>query len=47
MPVVFSNNVAAAVLPQPSTDPDQFIDQTALVMGWGPAGNGKSSNWHH
>ncbi len=47
MPVIFiTNRVAAARLPDP-TLPELDMDREAVVMGWGPAGNGKSSNWHH
>jgi hypothetical protein len=38
MPVILSRNIAPACLPAASTDPDQFSDKDAAVMGWGPTG---------
>ncbi|XP_046457647.1 transmembrane protease serine 11D-like [Daphnia pulex] len=34
-PVVLSRSVAPACLPVASTDPDQFVDQDAVILGWG------------
>jgi Trypsin len=34
-PVVLSRSVATACLPAASADPDQFVDQDAIVLGWG------------
>jgi chymotrypsin/suppressor of tumorigenicity protein 14 len=34
-PVVLSRSVAPACLPVASTDPDQFVDQDAIILGWG------------
>ena len=44
MPVILSLKVAPACVAPASTDPDQYVDQTAVVMGWGPSGNEKSPN---
>jgi hypothetical protein len=37
MPVVLSKTVSTVCLPAASTDPDNFADQDAAVMGWGVA----------
>ncbi len=34
-PVILSKSVALACLPAASTDPDQFVDQDAIILGWG------------
>ena len=44
MPIVISNKVGPVCLPPASTDPDQYVDQAAAVMGWGPTSNEISSN---
>ncbi|EFX78171.1 hypothetical protein DAPPUDRAFT_320659 [Daphnia pulex] len=36
-PVVISRSVAPACLPVASTDPDQYADQKAIILGWGTA----------
>jgi hypothetical protein len=36
--VTLSRTVSPACLPPPSTDPDQYIDQPALILGWGETG---------
>lgn len=38
-PVVLSRTVAPICLPAQSADPDQFIDQNAMILGW-DKGNG-------
>ncbi len=37
-PVVLSKTVAPVCLPPASTDPDQYVDKPAVILGWG-AGN--------
>ena len=32
--MVFSKTVVPVCLPPASTDPDQYVDQNAMVMGW-------------
>ncbi|XP_046457839.1 chymotrypsinogen B-like [Daphnia pulex] len=36
-PVDLSRTVAPVCLPTASTDPDQFVDQPAVILGWGRA----------
>ena len=38
-PVVLSKTVAPICLPAQSADPDQFIDQNAMILGWDSGGN--------
>jgi hypothetical protein len=33
-PVVLSRTVAPVCLPPASADPDQYVDQDAIVLGW-------------
>ncbi len=40
-PVVLSKTVAPVCLPPASTDPDQYVDQDAIILGWG-GGNERS-----
>jgi hypothetical protein len=37
MPVILSSSVAPVCLPVASDDPDQYADQIAVVIGYGPA----------
>jgi hypothetical protein len=37
--VVLSRSVAPACLPPASSDPDQYADKKAIILGWGTAGN--------
>ena len=37
MPVILSSSVSPVCLPAASDDPDQFADQIAVVIGYGPA----------
>jgi hypothetical protein len=40
--VVLSRTVAPACLPPASADPDQYVDQDAILLGWGEPGNKRS-----
>ncbi|EFX60671.1 hypothetical protein DAPPUDRAFT_276202, partial [Daphnia pulex] len=44
-PVDLSRTVAPVCLPTASTDPDQFVDQPAVILGWGRAPGSKAK--HH
>ncbi len=37
-PVVLSRTVTPACLPPASIDPDQYVDQDAILLGWGEPG---------
>ena len=45
-PVVLSKTVAPICLPAQSADPDQFIDQNAVILGW-DKGNGIEGYIYH
>jgi len=44
MPVVLGRGVGTVCLPAASTDPDQFADQNAVILGWDAASSSNSSS---
>ena len=45
-PVVLSKSVSPICLPTQNADPDQFIDQNAVILGW-DKGNGIEGYIYH
>ncbi len=44
---MLSRSVAPACLPPASSDPDQYADKKAIILGWGTAGNeGSLKNYY-
>jgi hypothetical protein len=39
--VAISKTVGHACLPPASSDPDQYVEENAMIMGWGTEGNDK------
>jgi hypothetical protein len=45
-PVVLSKTVVPVCLPPESTDPDQYADQDAIILGWdGKEISAPCTNW--
>jgi hypothetical protein len=45
--VVLSRTVAPICLPAQSTDPDQFINLNAMILGWDSGGNETEEYFHY